>query len=293
MVLVMNNNVFRIVYEAVVYGKRVSLSRGTLVRCIEVASKNKVLLHFLRALDVRVDARLREEARYRRFLEHLRIVVSALEGLDYVFIKLRKPVVYVPADIDVLVDRGQVSEAVHRLMRWGFRVEVLEPYCVTMVHGDAVVDLYVYPTLGGMIYLDAGKLLEHRVFAEFNGIVIPVLETYVEALLSIAHALYKERIYTLNDYVTVKSWFSRKTIRLAEELQCLNAVEEAFIIHRLVEEHSLALPYRIPLTGWIRLLGSKISCDELARSTLPNLFRALRDRRFGKLVVSKITRETY
>lgn len=291
--LVMNNHVFKIVYEAVVYGKKVSLNRDALARCVEVASKNKVLLHFLRTLDVRVDARPREEARYRRFLEYLRIVVGALEGLNYVFIKLRKPVVYVPADIDVLVDGGQVSEAVHRLMRWGFRVEVLEPYCATMVHGDAVVDLYVYPTLGGMIYLNAGKLLEHRVFAEFNGIEIPVLETYVEALLAIAHALYKERIYTLNDYVTVKSWFSRKTIRLAEELQCLNAVEEAFIIHRLVEEHNLALPYKIPLTGWIRLLGSKISHDKLARSTLPNLFRALRDRRFGKLVISKMTRKTY
>jgi len=289
----MDNGAFQIVYDVVVRGKRMPLDGDVLAECIEVASKNKVLLHFLRALDIRSDIRLREEARYRRFLGNLSVVVDALEGLDYVFIKLRKPAIYVPADIDVLAARNRVPEAVSRLMRRGFSVEVAEPYCVTMVRGSTIVDLYVYPTLGGMIYLDVGKLLEYGVFAEFDGVEIPVLETYAEALITIAHALYKERIYTLNDYMTVRAWFSTKTIKLAEELNCLDAVEETIIIHRLVEEQRLALPYRISFAKWLGLLGYKILRDGLARATLSNLPKTLKDRRFGKLILSKVVRDTY
>ena len=290
---VTDNATFRIIYDVVVHGKKMPLDEDILVKSMEIASKNKVLLHFLRTLGIRNDVRLREEAKYMRFLGNLGVVVDALEGLDYVFIKLRKPVVYVPADIDVLVTRNQVPEAVSRLMRRGFSVKVVEPYCVTMVSESAIVDLYVYPTLGGMIYLDAVRLLEHRVFTELGGIEVPVLETYVEALLAIAHAVYKERIYTLNDYMTVRAWFSTKTIKLAEELNCLNAVGETIIIHRLVEGQRLALPYRTPLTRWLGLLGCKVLRDGLARATLFNLPKTLKDRRFGKLVLSKVVRETY
>lgn len=289
----MGSDAFREVFEAVVHGEGRGRGGAPLAESVEVASRNKVLLHFLRVLDVRGEARLREEARYRGFLENLRRVASALEGLDHVFIKLRKPIAYVPADIDVLVGRGHVSRAVSRLMGRGFRVEVVEPYCVTMVRGGAVVDLYVHPTLGGMIYLDADRLSRHREPAELGGLEVPALKTYAEALTTIAHAVYKERIYTLNDYATVRAWLSRETLRLAEELKCLDAVREALTIHRLVEERRLTLPYRIPLARWLRLLGSKARNDRLARSTLHNPPRTLRDRRFGRLALSKLARKTY
>mgnify|MGYP000683947699 CR=1 FL=1 len=289
----MDNATFRVVYNVVVHNKKITLDEDVLVKSIEVASKNKVLLHFLRALGISNDVRFREEARYTRFLRNLNVVVNALEDLDYVFIKLRKPVLYVPADIDVLVIRNQVPEAVSRLVRRGFGIKVVEPYCVTMVSKSAIVDLYVYPTLGGMIYLDATGLLEHRVFTELSNIEVPVLETYAEALLAIAHAVYKERIYTLNDYVTVRAWISAKAIKLAEELNCLNAVREALTMHRLVERQRLVLPYRISFAKWLGLLGSKILQDRLAKATLSNLSKTLKDRRFGKLILSKMVRDTY
>ncbi len=291
--LIMDRDAFRVVYDVVVHGKKPRLEEGFLEECINVASKNKVLLHFLRVADIRSETRFREEAKYKRFLEYLRIVAEALDGLSYVFIKLRKPVVYVPSDIDVLIDRRHVVEAIARLVKKGFNVVVAEPYCVTMVRGDCIVDLYIYPTMGGVIYLDSEELFRHVERSLFNDIEVPVLRTYTEALMAIAHAVYKERIYTLNDYVTVKLWFSEKTLELAKKLRCLDAVSKALAIHRLVEEQSVVLPYRIPFAEWIDILRSKIVYDRLSRVTLLNIFKTLGDRRFGKLIVSKLTRETY
>ena len=47
------------------YSEELSIDRSVLERCIEVAAKNKVLLHFLRVLDIRNRVRFCEEARYR------------------------------------------------------------------------------------------------------------------------------------------------------------------------------------------------------------------------------------
>lgn len=284
---------FRIVYKVVVRGERVSLSNELLKRCIEVAAKNKVLLHFLRRANVESFARLHEEARYRRFVEMLSIVAEALEGLSHVFIKLRKPVIYVPSDIDVLIDRNEIGKAVSKLRSRGFRVEVMEPYAITMTRGGAVVDLYVYPTLGGVIYVDGSKLFEHSEVAEVHGLRIPVLKSYAEALLAAAHAIYKERIYTLNDYVTTRLWLSSRAAKLAEELECIDAVKISLAINHLVEEQNLGLPYKVPLIRWIEILERKIARDRLSRATIPNLAKALASRRFGNLVVSKIFREAY
>ena len=74
---------------------------------IKVAAKNTVLHCFLRVLDIRDRVRLCEKAMCKRFVRNLRVVA---EVLDHVFIKLCKPVVYVPTDIDIPVDRGYVEE---------------------------------------------------------------------------------------------------------------------------------------------------------------------------------------
>ena len=68
------------------------------------------------------------------------------------------------------------------------------------------------------MYLNSRELMKHVEKASFNGIEIPVLKSYAKALMAIAHVVYKERIYTLNDYVTVKLWFSEKVLELAKDL---------------------------------------------------------------------------
>jgi len=84
-----------------------------------------------------------------------------------------------------------------------------EPYSATSAREGIVVDVYVHPTIGGVVYLDGRILLEHSVSATFEDIEIPVLESYAEAVLAAAHAVYKERIYTLKrlrDGCKVAGW---------------------------------------------------------------------------------------
>ncbi len=291
----MSKDAFSMIYDVIVGAKvdGTSLDESILAHCIDIAAKNKVLLQFLRASRVHGDIRSREEARYRSFLRGLSAVNEALKGLNHVFIKLRKPVAYVPSDVDVLVSGEDILEAVSSLLERGFSVEVVEPYCVTMVRGSTVVDLYVHPTLAGVIYLDARGLFEHSEPADLGGVEVPVLRTYAEALITVAHAVYKERIYTLNDYVTASRWLDWRSLKLAEDLQCLSAVREALAVHELVEKRKITLPYSIPYPKWASLLGSKVLYDELTRTTLLNVLKALGDKRFGKLFLSKLTRETY
>jgi hypothetical protein len=68
--------------------------------------------------------------------------------------------------------------------------------------------------LGDVEY--AGSVGECLNIKEFNGVEVVSLESYAEALVSAAHAVYKERIYTLNDYFTVKEWTTEETFKLAK-----------------------------------------------------------------------------
>ena len=106
---------------------------------------------------------------------------------------------------------------------------------------------------------------------EFNGLKIPTLKIYAEALLSVVHAIYKERIYTLNDYVTVKRWLDKRTLRLAEELNCTEAVEIAKQVNDTVEENKDPLPYKMPMWLWIKILSSKVLHDSTTKATMLNV----------------------
>ncbi|QOJ79265.1 nucleotidyltransferase family protein [Infirmifilum lucidum] len=276
---------------AVLEGRGVRL--GDLDVLIEHARRNKILLHVLRALNVQNHLREAQENSLKERVRTVQLIAGALRGLDYAFFKLVKPVAYVPADVDLLVRAGQAVQAAKRLISLGFEVAVKDPYCVTLVRGGSVVDLYVHPSLGGAILMDGQRLLEHAGLAEYGGVEVRSLSTYAEALVAAAHAVYKEKLYTLNDYYTVKKWATGETRRLAEELKCEPALEYAMRLNRLVESAGIRVPYRIPAGAWAGLLLRKIFEDGLARSTSVNLVRALASRRAGRLLTSKLTRETY
>jgi len=168
-----------------------------------------------------------------------------------------------------------------------------EPYSATSARKGIVVDVYVHPTIDGMVYLDSRILLGHSVSAVFEGIEIPVLEDYVEAVLAAAHAVYKERIYTLNGYVTVARWLDRRSLELAHRLGIERAVELAYCVNRAVGEVVLTLPYKLPLALWLETLLAKTLKSKMSRTTLPNILKALGSRRAGRQMLSKIVRKTY
>jgi hypothetical protein len=128
---------------------------------------------------------------------------------------------------------------------------------------------------------------------EFNGVEIMSLESYAESLVVASHAIYKERIYTLNDYFTVNRWTSKMTIKLAQELRCEEALKVAINLNEKIRLGTLETPYKIPLPTWLAILTRKLRRDSLTRTTSINMLKTLVNKRAGKLLTSKLMRETY
>jgi hypothetical protein len=260
---------------------------------IDLASKNKVLLQLLVKLDVKNSLRKTQEETLENIVRLVEILSKDLDGFNFAFFKLVKPISYVPADVDVLVKYDEREEIIRRIEELGFRIKVKEPFCTTLVKDSFIIDVYVHPTLGGMAYMNGQRLLDYVSIKEFNGIKIRTLESYVEALVSAAHAIYKERIYTLNDYFTVKEWATEETFKLAKELKCSSALELAIKINDAIENGLVEAPYKIPMHTWAKLLVQKFLRDPLTGSTSKNLIKSLGTKRGIKSLNSKLTRESY
>jgi len=149
------------------------------------------------------------------------------------------------------------------------------------------------PSLGGVAFINGQRLLEHTQTKKFNGVEVRSLESYAEALVAASHAIYKERIYTLNDFFTVDKWTSKKTIILAQEPRCENAIKVALNLNRKIRLGLLETPYKIPIQFWLAMLLQKFQGDSLTRATSANILKTLKSKRAGKLFISKLTRETY
>ncbi len=261
------------------FGKIV-VPNGLLHECVQIASLNKVLLHFLRNVECQshvVNELLeREERRFKMVLDGLEEVVNALDGLNYVLVKFRRPVLYVPSDIDFVIDTDSIPIAITRLRRLGFKPVLIEPYCITLIRGSIIVDLYAHLSLGGsLIYVSGDALSRYAKYVEVNGVKAKALLEQAEAIVIAAHAVLKEGIYTLNDYATTKAWLDYKALEIAEELKCKDVVEIALLINEVVDNGLLALPFKMPLTTWLLNWAKKAIRDSTTRASILKLLNRL------------------
>ena len=107
---------------------------------IQLASRNKILLYFLRVLDIYNDDRRREEDGFKYFMYSLKEVNDVLRNsnYEYSFFKLYKPITYVPADIDILISVNDVTKVAKHLIRYGYKLNVLEPYTITLTKDKTI-----------------------------------------------------------------------------------------------------------------------------------------------------------
>jgi len=59
-----------------------------------------------------------------------------------------------------LATTSAIASTPQRLWGLGYGVAVKDPYCITLMRSYSIIDLYVHPSLGGVIFIDGGKLLE-------------------------------------------------------------------------------------------------------------------------------------
>jgi hypothetical protein len=217
--------------EALEYGSLKS-NLGSLV---EHARKNKVLLHLLRVLDIKGFERNCEEDRYVATIQVLRAAARALKGLDHSLFKFFRPVIYLPADIDLIASQTDLSGILAALRRLGFAPAVKDPYCVTLMKGRHIVDVYTHPSFMGVALMDGEELLAHTYSVDVDGVEVFTLKPYAEAAVVAVHSVMKEGIYTINDHLTLKEWLTQETLKLAGSMNCLEAVEQALKISRGIE----------------------------------------------------------
>jgi hypothetical protein len=259
---------------------------------LEHAKKNKMFLHVLRRLDVKGQIRSMEEARYAKTLEAIADVAETLNGIEYTLFKFFRPVAYVPADIDVLLSARELETATRRLNKLGLRAIVKDSYCLTL-NGRFIVDLYTYPNFANIIYLDAKELMNHVTEDKVNGVATKTLKTGAEAAVVVAHALYKEHIYTLNDKITIQTWLNRESEAIIKELKAKEALELARRINRQIDEGLIETPYKLPMSKALTLITRKALQDPLTRATMPKLLTKLMDRRLATQIASRMGRVTY
>ncbi|MEM1510555.1 MAG: hypothetical protein QW096_11885 [Thermofilaceae archaeon] len=271
------------------------IAGGSIGELIELAKLNKVLLGFLRRVGYEGPLRVVEESLYRRYMTEVVRVTKALRGLDYALYKFRKPIEHVSVDIDVLVRYEHLLKAVKALASIGFRVEVLEPYTVTMVRGEAIVDLYTHPSFAWIVYLDGERLLEEVETIEIDpvGVEVRALTVEAEAIATVAHAIYKEHMYLLSDYYVTREWLNTKALGLARELKAEEAVETALRLNEQIEKGLVEAPIKFTPVQSIEILARKFVEDSSFRATTVNILRLAMRKRTMQQLIWRIKRKTY
>jgi len=268
---------------------------GSIEELAELAKLNKVLLGFLRRIGYKGPLRVCEENLYERYMVEASKVSEALRGLDYAFYKFRKPVEHVSVDIDILMRYEHLPKAVKALASKGFRIEVSEPYTITMVRGETIVDLYTHPSFAWIVYLDGGRLLEETETIDINitGIEAKALTKDAETIVTAAHAIYKEHIYLLSDYYITRGWLSRKVLSLAEELKAEKAVETALRLNKQIERGQVETPVKLSPVQVAGILARKLVEDPNFRATSINLLKFIARKRATQQLVQRIKRKAY
>jgi hypothetical protein len=123
--------------------------------------------------------------------------------------------------------------------------------------------------------------------------MLPSLERGAESMLSASHAVYKEQLFTLNDYFTFKEWFGPLTEALAREAKVEAALRMTEILSERVRHGCIDLPYRLGLVEISRIFSEKILRDHQTRASLVRALTKWRSREFLSKARASRTRPTY
>ncbi|MEM2240342.1 MAG: hypothetical protein QXL27_08605 [Candidatus Bathyarchaeia archaeon] len=270
-----------------------SVVDGSIEELAELAELNKVLLGLLRRVCYDGPLRNREENRYKRYMSGVAEISKALSNLDYALFKFRKPIEHVSVDIDILIRHTHLSKAVKTLVDRGFRIEVLEPYTVTMVRSGSIVDFYTHPAFAWIIYLNGESLLGETELIEINGSEAKALTPEAETIATATHAIYKEHMYLLTDYYVTKKWLNGKALNLARELRAEEAIKTVLRLNEQIERGRIETPVKLKPIQSMEILTRKFMEDSNFRTTTINILKLTAKKRTMQQLIWRIKRRSY
>ncbi|HKO25277.1 MAG TPA: nucleotidyltransferase family protein [Chloroflexota bacterium] len=128
------------------------------------------------------------------------------DAVEWAVFKTVRPFPFTPSDVDVVVltDDGARPLA-SRLRERGYSPSGGAPYTITLCDSqhDVGIDLYQDIASSRFVYLDRATLRPYRTWQVQGGVAVPGLQPVAELVAILAHAVYKEQLFTLADYLTL------------------------------------------------------------------------------------------
>ena len=299
---------------------------------LQKAKQNKIPLLFLRTVASLLDGYplqstlLRYEEQYQRTLDLTKFVAALLENCEtpYTLFKTVKPFPYVPSDIDVLLlSNNDLEKVINTLKGKNCIVLDRDNYGVTMfsLAHRMCIDLTTQVAVSGIIYVNKKVLFDHVSELDFSGTMVRILEPHAELLTVTAHSIFKEQMYTLNDYYAIvmltQHW--EEASKLAEKLHLKHALETVLKMTRTITVNAfgslnplmegfetlgitsaaassgkdIELPKKYELAPIIVEFLKKFATDRLALNSLSSVTRSLCSPEFYRRIVNHATREKY
>lgn len=165
--------------------------------------------------------------KYGNFLDFLEYVAMRMEGLEYTVVKTIRPFPRIPADVDLIIHRGDLHRVLGMFKNDGLVIMDKAPYGATLYskrygyYLDITTDLSV----SGLIYLRGDFLINNSRNRALNGIIIRAPVEPLDLLAVIAHSVIKEWMFTLSDYYTAVLWLNHITeaLKYAKKLHLVRA----------------------------------------------------------------------
>jgi hypothetical protein len=157
------------------------------------------------------------------------------EAVEWAVFKTVRPFPFSPSDVDVVVlSDGGARPLAAGLRARGYSPAGGAPYTITLCdpQHDVGIDLYQEIASSHFVYLDKATLRPYRTWQVQGGVAVPGLQPLAELVAILAHAVYKEQLFTLADYLTL--WCYGQTFAPADwdELLTLaraNGVRQAVV----------------------------------------------------------------
>lgn len=288
-------------------------------RSTELAEWNKISL--LYAIATENEAREELMTKNRLLIATLKQVSSlfARSGIRYSIFKTLKPFPTTPSDVDVIIADADFQAAIELLTSSGYKVVTQDAYSATL-SDKMIVDLQLQPSVSNLPYIPKQFLVQNTICRRIDGFDVCTLNTEAELIVIASHCIYKEQMFTLNDYYTITLLADQadieQLVNLAERTKtseplriaigfCAQISEKAFDKNLKVSEIDRVLgshrgfspktfPFKIPFGTVVRLMFSRISADKEMRSKLfPAIMRLLAPRQFFRLLSHFLVRKTY
>jgi hypothetical protein len=206
------------------------LTEADFARLFPLAIKNKVPVLFLeKALEQSPDSEYLQKT-YQIYLKRvtsaknlIKYVVEVLgrAQLDYAIFKTIKPFPAFGADVDVILfNRRDFYRGWHSLAVHGCKLEGHGAFSATFLNvaSQINVDLHFQIAVSRLVYMDVQLLREHVVKINFDGMLVPVLDSPASLVTDATHSIYKEQSLTLSDFYCVISEVVGKNCQQLESM---------------------------------------------------------------------------